>query len=75
MHCNRLPSENMLVPACHPSPELWPNCPICETARSGPTEAANALPGQGDDDDGNGRFVGGVLNVAPSPTTETEHVR
>ncbi|KAI0270820.1 hypothetical protein BGY98DRAFT_1100658 [Russula aff. rugulosa BPL654] len=40
-----------------------------------PTAAANALPGQTDDDDGNERYVGGVLNVAPSPTVETEHVR
>ncbi|KAI0279311.1 hypothetical protein BGY98DRAFT_933322 [Russula aff. rugulosa BPL654] len=64
----------MLVPACHPSPELWPDCPICETARSGPTEAANALHGQGDDDDGNEHLLE-VLNVAPSPTTETEHFR
>ncbi|KAI0267179.1 hypothetical protein BGY98DRAFT_938850 [Russula aff. rugulosa BPL654] len=40
-----------------------------------PTEAANTLPGQADDDDGNERYVGGVLNVAPSPTVETEHVR
>ncbi|KAI0268945.1 hypothetical protein BGY98DRAFT_1190503 [Russula aff. rugulosa BPL654] len=40
-----------------------------------PTAAANALPGQADDDDGNERYVGGVLKVAPSPTVETEHVR
>ena len=51
------------------------DAPPSTTAPSGPTEAANALPGQADDDDSNERYVGGVLNVAPSPTAETEHVR
>ena len=51
------------------------DAPPSTTAPSGLTEAANALPGQADDDDSNERYVGGMLNVAPSPTAETEHVR
>ncbi|KAI0277383.1 hypothetical protein BGY98DRAFT_1161748 [Russula aff. rugulosa BPL654] len=57
-----------MLPVCTEPTEAPPST----TAPSGPTEAANASPAQTDDDDGN---VGGVLNVAPSPTAETEHVR
>ncbi|KAI0276661.1 hypothetical protein BGY98DRAFT_1167367 [Russula aff. rugulosa BPL654] len=61
-----------MIPAC-----LEPtDSPPSATAPTGPTEAANALPEQvDDDDDGNERFLGGVLNVGPSHATETEHVR
>jgi hypothetical protein len=72
----------VLAPPVHGSvAHMLPVCteptdtPPSTTALLGPTEAANALPGQANDDDGNERYVGGVLNVAPSPTAETEHVR
>ena len=61
-----------MIPACMEPTDSPPSA----TAPTGPTEAANALPEQvNNDNDGNERFLGGVLNVGLSHATETEQVR
>ena len=61
-----------MIPVCF---EGGTRMATAATGPTGPMDAANPLPQQNNDDDGNEQFVGGILNVGPPRWTETEEVR